>query len=82
MKAEEFDKIYDAEIERIFNSLPCPKTYPMPRIQCPVNLNKLNIINWIFKPTEFYAERNGQRIEHIIEFEKIFKNGKWAWVRL
>lgn len=81
MDIHEFDEIYDAEIERIFRSLPNAEKYPMPTIVCPVDLGKMNLLSQIFNKDEFYRERQDKIVQHTIEFKKVFVNGRWIWKR-
>lgn len=81
MDINEFDEIYDTEIERISKSLPNAKTFLMPTITCLVDLGKINLLKQIGNPNDFYNERQDKIIQHTIEFKKVFKDGRWCWVR-
>lgn len=76
MDIKEFDKWYDAEIEKIIKRLPDPNKHPTPTIIFPVNFSELHFFNFDNLPQD--------RINiHTVEFRKVRHEFKpeYKWVR-
>lgn len=81
MDTHEFNEAYDREIEKILASLPRPETCIKPTIQIPVDLREINDLKNPLAPADVFSENNDRIVQHTIELEKVFKDGRWYWRR-